>query len=287
MSDADDHADSRHPSQLDLLRAHGIRPVKRRGQNFLLDTNLARAIARDVISLGDHVVELGAGGGALTVHLLDGGAQVTAVEVDRKLCALLTAEYGARSAFRLVEGDLAKLDWTALLDQTTGRPVIAGNLPYVLTSTVLFSLAALRGRVAGGVFMIQKEVAARLVAQPGGREYGVLTVLLGAVFALKIVRTVPATVFWPRPEVASAVVRLEPRGELDDATYARFARVVKKLFAQRRKQLGTQLRAQFGLTSEAAVNLAQAAGLASDARPEQIDVAGYLRLTEQLRKESQ
>lgn len=266
-------------SQLDVLRAHGIRPVKRRGQNFLVDGNLARAIAQDTLRLGENVLELGAGGGALTAHLLDGGAErVVCVEVDRKLCALLAAEFDGRAGFELVEGDLARLDWTAALDLAGERPVMAGNLPYVLTSTVLFALAALHERVAGGVFMVQREVADRMAATPGGRDYGVLAVVLGAVFDVRRVRTVPASVFWPRPRVASAVVELVPREIWNAAEYARFTATVKTLFGQRRKKVATHLRKHHGYSAAAAEAIAREADIDASARPERLTPAEFRRL---------
>ena len=229
-------------SQLDLLRRHGVRPVKRRGQNFLVDGNLARAIADHVLALGREVVELGAGGGALTTHLLDRGARVVAVEVDRRLCAVLQDEFGTHAGFALCEDDLARLDWEAVLAAAGERPVMAGNLPYVLTSKVLFALADLRARVAGGVFMVQREVADRLVAAPGSRDYGVLAVVMGSLFTIDVLRTVPATVFWPQPEVTSAVVRLVPTDHWPADEYAVFLSTVKLFFQQRRKQVGSLLR---------------------------------------------
>ena len=258
-------------SQQNLLRDYGIKPVKRRGQNFLIDTNLARAIAQDSLDLGDQILELGAGGGALTVHLLEQASRVVCVEVDRKLCALLRSEFDSRPGFELVEADLAVMDWNAVLDLVGPRPVIAGNLPYVLTSKVLFALADHRSRTAGGVFMVQKEVAERMVATPGGRDYGILAVVLGSLFDIKITRTVPAAVFWPRPEVASAVVRLVPSQTWDDNEYRRFVATVKTLFGQRRKKLRTQLRAHFNLSSDQVDRLTAGIGLDPEKRPEQIE----------------
>ena len=258
------------PSQQSLLRSYGIKPVKRRGQNFLIDTNLARAIAQDSLELGDEILELGSGGGALTVHLLDQARRVVCVEVDRNLCGLLRAEYGTRPGFHLIEGDLARLDWTAALDQAGARPVVAGNLPYVLTSKVLFAVADHRNRVAGGVFMVQKEVADRLAATPGGRDYGILAVVLGSLFEIRLVRNVPASVFWPRPEVASAVVRLVPGEPWADSEYHHFLDVVKTLFGQRRKKLRTQLRAHFILSADQVDALAAGLDLDPELRPEQV-----------------
>ena len=269
-------------SQLALLRRHGIRPVKRRGQNFLVDGNLARSIAGDVAALGSEVLELGAGGGALTVHLLELCERITAVEVDRKLCAVLLAEYGDRHEFTLREADLARLDWAEIIAAAGPRPVVAGNLPYVLTSKVLFSVAEHQADVAGIVVMVQKEVAERLAAVPGGRDYGVLAVVLGSLFEIDMVRTVPATVFWPQPDVASAVVRMVPRDPWPAAEYANFLATVKTLFQQRRKQIGSALRRQYGLDETAVAELADRAGFAPTARPEQIETAVWRLLAREL-----
>lgn len=273
-------------SQMALLRRHGIKPVKRRGQNFLVDGNLARAIAQDVVALGRSVLELGAGGGALTVHLLALADRVVAVEVDRKLCAVLEAEYGDHAGFSLLEGDLARFDWEDAVQRVTPRdgpvPVIAGNLPYVLTSKVLFALADLRDRVAGGVFMVQREVADRLLAAPGGRDYGILAVVMGSLFSIDMQRPVPANVFWPQPDVASAVVRLVPRGGWSDAEYRPFTHVVRTLFQQRRKQLGSGLRRLLGVDEADAAAVAAACDLDLSSRPEQITPDRWRRLATEL-----
>ncbi len=266
-------------SQSSLLRQYGIKPVKRRGQNFLVDGNLARAIAQDVLGVGDHVLELGSGAGALTKPLLEAGAKkVLCVEVDRHLCALLASEFGSHEAFVLQEGDLAKLDWQQTISATGPRPVIAGNLPYVLTSTVLFALAELRDQVAGGVFMVQKEVAGRMVSPPGSRNYGVLSVLLGSVFAIDVVRSVPPEVFWPRPEVASAVVRLLPGEAMSAEEFARFSLVVRRAFEQRRKKLGSVLKGRFGYQASEVDKVTQVADIDPDLRPEQLDRPTWRRL---------
>lgn len=274
-------------SQLALLRAYGIRPVKRRGQNFLIDNNLARAIAREVTALGMEVLELGAGAGALTGPLLEAGAQVTAVEIDRHLCRLLREEWGQAPRLRLQEVDLTRLDWDQALAAAGGRPVVAGNLPYVLTSSVLFALAQHAAKVAGAVLTVQREVAARLTAVPGNRDYGVLAVLLGALFDCRIVRTVPPAVFWPRPEVESAVVRLTPAAAGWPAgEYARFGTFVKQLFAQRRKRLATLLRGLTGLSAGQLAELLSVVGLTPDLRPEQVPPAALRELARRLWRET-
>ncbi len=267
------------PSQSALLRRYGIKPVKRRGQNFLVDGNLARAIAQDVLAVADHVLELGAGGGALTGPLLEAGAKkILCVEIDRHLCSLLRSEFSGYEAFDLEEADLARLDWRAMITRTGPRPVIAGNLPYVLTSTVLFALAELRELTAGGVFMVQKEVAGRLTAAPGSRDYGVLSVVLGSVFAIETVRNVPPEVFWPRPEVASAVIRMVPGTSWPDDEFTAFVRTVRLAFGQRRKKLRSVLRRRFGYDGAEVDKIALEADIDPDLRPEQLDRFMWRRL---------
>ncbi len=265
-------------SQLALLRRHGIRPVKRRGQNFLLDGNLARAIAQAAAALGPRVLELGCGGGALTAPLLDLCERVTGVEVDRNLCQVLREQFQARPSFRLLEADLAGLDWPQVLAEAGPRPVVAGNLPYVLTSTVLFALADHQPEVGGAVLMVQKEVAERLTASPGSRDHGVLAVLLGARFDVASLRSVPATVFWPQPEVASAVVQLRPREPWPAAEYAAFTATVKPLFQQRRKQLGTALRRLHGLAEADVAAIGAEAGILLSRRPEELTIMAWRQL---------
>ncbi len=262
-------------SQQSLLRFYGIRPVKRRGQNFLIDTNLARAIAQDSLALGGSILELGAGGGALTIHLLEDADRVLCVEVDRHLCGLLVSEFGELPNFKLLEADLAKLDWAKVLADTGERPVVAGNLPYVLTSKVLFALADHRQVISGAVFMVQKEVAERMIASCGSRDYGILAVVLGSIFHIQIVRTVPSSVFWPRPDVESAVVRLVPKGSWSDQEFNHFLAVVKVLFQQRRKKLKTQLRSHFKLDPQSMEALVGQGGIDVEKRPEHLEAADW------------
>ena len=270
-------------SQRTILRDYDIRPVKRRGQNFLVDGNLARSIAQDTLELGSRVLELGAGAGALTTHLLPTAEIVVCVEVDRNLCALLISEHGELPNFRMVEGDLSNMDWHATVAEVGGKPVIAGNLPYVLTSKVLFALAELRSVTSGAVFMVQKEVAERMTSTPGGKDFGILAVVLGSVFDIKLVRTVPSSVFWPKPDVESAIVRLVPKAfqadeVWEDEEFKIFTATVKTLFGQRRKKLRNQLRQHFNLGSEEVDAMAAKLGIDVDRRPEQCSGTDFRRL---------
>jgi 16S rRNA (adenine1518-N6/adenine1519-N6)-dimethyltransferase len=263
-----------------LLRSHGIRPRKRRGQNFLIDGNLARAIAVEVLALGRDVLELGAGGGALTGPLLAGGAHTVAVEIDHDLCRLLRSEYGSHAQLILRQEDIARLDWAQALSEAGPCPVVAGNLPYLLTSKVLFALAEYQQRIAGAVLMVQREVAERLVAAPGGRDYGVLAVVLGSLFTVDLVRAVPAKVFWPQPDVSSAVVRLTPQEPWPAAEKQLFKAVVKKCFEQRRKKMSTILRERFGMAESGVASLTATAGCDPNQRPEDLDHGTWRRLAQ-------
>jgi 16S rRNA (adenine1518-N6/adenine1519-N6)-dimethyltransferase len=207
---------------------------------------------------------------------------VHALELDEAMVALLTAELaeaGVPAArARVQRADLARLDFAALVGE---QPMVfVGNLPYQVTSLVLFGLlpALARPAARGAVVMVQAEVAARLAAPPGGKEYGVLTVLLGARLAVRRLFTVRPGAFLPPPRVDSAVVQLTPRPdpvELGEAGVA----LVKELFAERRKQIGGLLRKRLGLAEAEVERMAQATGLEPRRRAETLDLREFAGLS--------
>lgn len=242
-----------------MLAAHGLFPKKRFGQNFLHDGNqMQRIIEAAGIAPGDVVLEVGPGTGALSQRLLQTGARVIAVEVDRDLEALLQplVEAYADCATLLI-GDvlagknelnpdvLAELDEAAEQAGTRTFKLIA-NLPYNVASPLLVNLATMRDSdgplMQQGIVMVQREVADRLAAGPGGKAYGPLGIMVQARYEVKLVGTVPAGCFWPRPEVESAVVALALRDEPLVYDIERFGVVVHRLFEQRRKQVGAIVR---------------------------------------------
>lgn len=230
----------------DLLRRFGLKPKPSWGQNFLGDDAvLADIAAATLAGPGDTVVELGAGLGHLTRHLLRTGAKVVAIERDRDMVRVLEAQ--ALPALRLVEGNAADVDFAKVGGED--QVVVVGNLPYHLTSPILFQVLDQVEHVRHAVFTLQHEVVVRLSAPPGGRDYGLLTVLLGLRFEVEHLFDVPAARFHPPPKVDSAVVRLlrrrEPRAEV--VSEARFRRLVKAGFAQRRKTLSNSLQSDKGL----------------------------------------
>ncbi|GEJ56851.1 16S rRNA (adenine(1518)-N(6)/adenine(1519)-N(6))-dimethyltransferase RsmA [Anaeromyxobacter diazotrophicus] len=228
-----------YPSPAALLHKYGLRAKKSWGQNFLGDEAILDDIARLAVEApGERVVELGAGLGHLTARLLARGAEVIAVERDRDMAAVLRGELGER--IRLLEADAVKLDYRAL--HGGGKLAVVGNLPYHLTSPILFALLDQPEAVSRAVFLVQREVAERLAAGPGGKQWGLLSVLLQHRAAVTLERRVPRGAFLPPPEVESAVVRIAfgpPRAPVTDP--ARFRRLVKAGFAQRRKVLANAL----------------------------------------------
>lgn len=232
----------------EILQRHGLRAKHSWGQNFLGDPDILEAIA-DALELreGEPVVELGPGLGHLTRFLAATGARVTAVEKDRDMIAVLGKE--AIPGVQVVDGNATTVDFA----KVAGAPEVkvAGNLPYHLTSSILFQVLEQRATVTRAVFTLQKEVVDRLAAEPGGRDYGLLTAILGLYFSSENLFDIDANRFHPPPKVDSAVLRLirrpEPLAPVVDG--ARFIRLVKAGFAQRRKTLINSLKSDKTLGS--------------------------------------
>lgn len=265
-------------SPRELLKRYGLRPKQSWGQNFLGDAAALRTIA-DALALqpGEKVVELGAGLGHLTRELLARGAQVIAVERDRDMVRVL--EELKLPNLTVVAANAADVDFAGLAG---GGPVaVVGNLPYHLTSPILFRVLEQREQLSRAVFTLQKEVVTRLAAEPGNRDYGLLTVLLGLWFEVDEVVTLPAHLFHPPPKVDSAVVRLSrlpaPRAPVNSPE--RFIRVVKASFAQRRKTLLNSLRSDPSLGGdEALVPALRAAGIEPIRRAETLSPEEFAAL---------
>jgi 16S rRNA (adenine1518-N6/adenine1519-N6)-dimethyltransferase len=241
-----------------VLRRRGLRAKKSWGQNFLGDDAVLDRIASSLgVSSGEPVVELGAGLGHLTRALLRAGARVFAVERDPDMVQAL--EEVASEALRVVPADAAHVQFHQLAG--ADRVAVVGNLPYHLTSPILFQVLDQRAHVSRAVFTVQKEVAERLAAPAGTKAYGLLSVLLGTFFEIESLYILKAALFHPPPKVDSAVIRLttrtRPRAELSNES--RFRQVVKAGFGQRRKTLFNALRAVPALGTPAELQAALAA----------------------------
>ena len=233
-----------YPSPAALLRKHGMAPRKSWGQNFLHDPEVHAGIVRaSRAQPGDRVVEIGAGLGSLTVHLLGTGAEVWAVERDRDMCAVLRAELGDQPNFTLHEADAVKFDYASTALGPERPATIVGNLPYQLTGVLLFALLDADLETGSWVVMVQREVADRLCSPPGSRQYGAASATIGRVRTVTKVLDVGRGAFLPPPRVESAVIRLDrrqaPLGEVRDVT--EFRRLVRVAFQQRRKTLRNAL----------------------------------------------
>jgi 16S rRNA (adenine1518-N6/adenine1519-N6)-dimethyltransferase len=269
------------------LRERGLSPKKRFGQNFLVDVHAQRMIAEaSTTPSAGTVLEIGAGMGALTRHLLERAARVVAIERDRDLVPLLSEDFAAPLAegrLHLVEGDALALDWLELLAGGPRPHIIAGNLPYLLTGPLLERATTLADHVDRVVFMVQSEVAERLAAKPSTKEYGALTVFVQAAFDVRKILTVRAGAFFPRPDVDSAVVALDPvkprRAEETDA----FRDAVRAAFGMRRKTLRNAWKSLYGWSKDELEFHAKEAGISLDARGETLAVDDFARIAKRKR----
>ena len=252
---------------------------KRFGQNFLIDVQVIGAIVGAVApQRGDCVVEIGPGLGALTEPLLQRLERLHVVEIDRDIVARLRKRYSPEK-LTIHEGDALAFDFGALGDSAGQKLHVVGNLPYNISTPLLFHLAQFAERVHDMHFMLQKEVVERMVAEPGTSDYGRLSVMLQYRFVLDWLLDVPPECFDPAPKVDSAVVRLIPRSpdELTVRDEAKFAALVAAAFGQRRKMLRNNLK---GHVDEA---LFERLGIAPTARAEELPLADYIRLANAVR----
>ena len=223
------------------LRELEVAPVKTLGQNFLFDQNLARWIVQQAqLSAGDLVLEIGPGLGALTAPALATGASVLAIEKDGRLANFLRQSLDP-PRLEIVHGDALDFEVKNLFPR--GPIKLLGNLPYYISSEILLRYLQTPTPITLALLMLQKEVAIRLAAGPGSKDYGILGLVLQSQYRVKYLRTVPATVFFPQPEVDSAFVRLSPRsrGDLPEHDRSGFLKLVRRGFSQRRKQVGKLL----------------------------------------------
>lgn len=256
-------------------------PRKRFGQHFLKDDRVLASIADALGDVREHtVLEIGPGRGALTDKLVDRAGRLIAIEVDRDLVAHLRARYAARPHVTIVEGDVLQQDLGALAG---GPYVLAGNVPYYITTPIIFHALELP-RPERAVYLVQKEVAERMAAPPGDKTYGALSVNLQAVVQVELLRKVPPSSFNPPPAVDSAVVRVTPRPDpvIEPALEARYRKFVLAAFGLRRKQLVRVVRTIANLDAEQATAVVEAAGLATDVRPEVLTPADFARLVRAL-----
>jgi 16S rRNA (adenine1518-N6/adenine1519-N6)-dimethyltransferase len=247
-------------------------PRKRFGQNFLTDQNVLSEIIRVIApTTADTMVEIGPGQGAMTALLLAQLSRLQVVELDRDLVTLLQKKFSSDKLI-IHSGDALQFDFGALRP-TQGKLRIVGNLPYNISSPLLFHLAQYAQQVEDQHFMLQKEVVQRMVAPPGGKDYGRLSVMLQWRYQMEMLFIVPPSAFDPPPKVDSAIVRMRPIESPLACEQARLEQVVTQAFSQRRKVIRNSLRGLF--TEQQLI----AAGIDPQARPETISLEQYVALT--------
>jgi 16S rRNA (adenine1518-N6/adenine1519-N6)-dimethyltransferase len=252
------------------------------GQHFLRDAGVARAIV-DLLAptAQDLVVEIGPGEGALTEELARRGGRVIALEVDRALLERLRRRLPTVEA---LEADARTWDYGLLTRPPGGRVLVIGNLPYSVSKPIVAALLEARAALDRMVVMLQREVAERLAAPPGGKVYGALSVLTQAVCEVEVALRVPPGAFRPPPQVESAVVRLTPRAtrRVPPALEGRFREVVRAAFSSRRKTLANALAGGLGLSLAAAREAATTSGVDPGRRAETLNVEEFVALTARL-----
>lgn len=251
---------------------------KRFGQNFLHDTSVINRILAAVSAKpSDQVIEIGPGKGAITEGLVATGADVTAIEIDKDLIAYLRVAFATKTNFRIIDSDALKIDF-GQLQHSAQTLRIVGNLPYNISTPLIFHLLSFKDCIHDMHFMLQKEVVERMAAKPNTKAYGRLSIMTQYLCAVQEIIDVPANCFSPAPKVRSAVVRLTPRtfehGHAQDP--AALTHVVATAFQQRRKTLANALKNVF--TAEQ-IN---ALGIDAKQRPDTLDIATYIRLANQL-----
>ncbi len=262
----------------DLLDEHSLAPRRDLGQNFVADPNTVRRIAT-LARVGPHdrVVEIGAGLGSLTLALADTGADVVALEVDRGVVPVLRSVVADRPNVTVIEADAMRLDWDATLD--AAHPwVLVANLPYNVATPLVCDLLDQVPQVQRILVMVQREVAERFAALPRTSAYGAVSVKAAYWGTARIVGLVPASVFVPRPNVESALVEITRHDPMPAHLAAtdptQLFTLVKTAFGQRRKMLRKSLS---GIVDP---SLFAAADVAGTARPEELDVDAWVRLSD-------
>jgi len=277
-------------SPRNLLKAWDLKPKKRMGQNFLTDPSTARTIVtRAKLTADDTVLEIGAGLGALTIPLAKVVKKVYAVEKDSQLIELLRTELLANqiSNCEIISQNILEMDLHTLADTPATKLAVVGNLPYGISSQILIKLMQSRSTIERAVLMFQKELAQRIAAKPGGKQYGRITAMLGYCADIRLLADVKASVFYPPPKVDSAVIEIKFKstsvyGPHDEAML--FA-VIKAAFGNRRKTLKNALAAAgLQIDSKIALQALSAAGIDPTRRAETLIPSEFVALEISLRK---
>ena len=279
----------------DLLEQQKLSPKKRFGQNFLTNKNVSEKIVTLAnIQSDDTIIEVGVGFGALTVHLAQRCRQVIGIEIDSGIIRFHKEEGNIPANVSLVHQDILRTDFTRLARETGGRIKLIANLPYSISNPLLFKLVEHRNEMEWAILMLQKEVAQRLTAAAGSKEYGIITVLMGACASIHKLLDLGPQHFHPRPKVDSQVVRItfyplpERAAALPEHDPALLKKIVNAAFQQRRKTLVNSLSAADlpGITKKTIETALTEMELDSRTRGEKLQVEDFVALTNILQRSS-
>lgn len=257
---------SSHSATMDLVKKHGFKFTKSLGQNFLIDDNIVdKIVAGAGIGPGDKIIEVGPGIGTLTREMASRAEALMAVEIDKNLIPILADTLGDYDNVKIVNEDIIKADIRGLIDENLGGgPVkLVANLPYYITTPIIMRFLEENINVTDIVVMVQKEVAERMNAQPGGKDFGALSVAVQYYCDTEIVAKVPRHLFVPQPNVDSIVIALRVRPErkykVDDEDL--YFKVVKAAFGQRRKTLLNSISSMGNLSKDQVKEALEEAGI--------------------------
>ena len=275
---------SSHSATMDLVKKHGFKFTKSLGQNFLIDDNIVdKIVAGAGIGPGDKIIEVGPGIGTLTREMASRAQNLMAVEIDKNLIPILEDTRGDYENVKVVNEDIIKADIRGLLDENLGGgPVkLVANLPYYITTPIIMRFLEENINVTDIVVMVQKEVAERMNAQPGGKDFGALSVAVQYYCDTEIVAKVPRHLFVPRPNVDSIVIALRVRPErkykVDDEDL--YFKVVKAAFGQRRKTLLNSISSMGNLSKDQVKEALEEAGIDPKRRGETLSLDEFAILS--------
>jgi len=269
----------------DILDKHGFAFTKTLGQNFLIDGNIVRNIVDKAgINKDDYVLEIGPGIGTLTEELALNAKKVVAVEIDKKLLPILNETLADYDNVEIVNGDILKVDIKKLIDEKlNGGPIkVVANLPYYVTTPIIAMLIEEDLNIESITVMIQKEVADRIAAKPGTKQYGSLTVFVNFYCSVENLLLVPKTVFMPSPKVDSAVVKLNLKKTIEDIDKKVFFQVVRTAFNQRRKTILNSLASGLSYEKEAIKEILEECNIPLNARAENLKIEDFLKISKRL-----
>ncbi len=268
-----------------ILAHNGFTFSKKFGQNFITDTNLLKAIAADAgINKDDTVIEVGAGAGTLTRELSFAAKKVVSFEIDTRLQPVLASTLQDCQNVELIFKDILKTEVAALNTLAGGPYKVVANLPYYITTPIIFYFLQDFSNCKSLTVMVQKEVAQRLTAKAGTAEYGAITPQVSALGEAKYLRTVKRNMFNPEPNVDSAVVRIDIAPKENVSDFKLLQRVIASAFEMRRKTLANNLCKSFSLSKEDAASLIKSCGYSENARGETLDINGFIKLAEKIGK---